>query len=96
MKNKVYCERYADRLIRGDRGKALEELADCFINEYNSEILRRHVRTPEQQRVLLADINRKGNELTEMIRARTGVRIFKPDWFMEMYKMIVEVRANEQ
>lgn len=96
MKNKVYIERYADRLIKGDTKKALVELTECFINEYNSEVLRRKIRTPEQGRTLAADINRKGNELAEMIQARTGVKVFKPDWFMNVYLMIAEDKGDEK
>lgn len=93
MKNKVYVERFAERLVNKETaGKAIGELADCFINEYNAEVLRRHVRTPEQQKALLNDLNRKGNELAEMLEAKTGRPVLVGDWFRVMFKMIEEDR----
>ena len=90
MKNKVYVERYADRMANGDWLNAAKEIMDGFIAEFNSEVRRRHVRTDKERERLIGDMNRKGNELGEMMKAKTGRNIFKEDWFVEVERMCRE------
>ena len=90
MKNKVYVERYADRFLHGDAQEALVELMQDFIREYNSEITRRRVRTDVERDRLIGDLNRKGNELADMMHMKTGQQIFKPDWFHNAIHMILD------
>lgn len=89
MKNKVYVERYAERLIACDN-LAVGELCQCFINEFNADATRLHVTTDEAFNRLLSVYDRKGNELATMIHSRTGVAVLKHNWFSEAVKVIQE------
>lgn len=90
MKNKVYVERYAERLIAGDN-LALGELCQCFINEFNADATRLHVTTDEAFNRLLSAYDRKGNELATMIHNRTGINVLKRGWFSLAVKLINDV-----
>ena len=87
MKNKVYVERYAERLKNGDQS-AVAELCECFVNEYNAQLRVRHVYTHEESVRLLNEVNRKGNDLADMIAQKTGVDILRRDWFGEVIRII--------
>lgn len=89
MKNKEYVERYADRLAENDK-EAVWEITVCFINEYNSEVRRRHVTTDEQERRLINDLNRKGNELKDMFLKKKGVNVLANDWFSKAVFILKE------
>lgn len=89
MKNKVYVERYAERLIAGDK-LAVAELFECFVNEYNADAKRLHVTTNETANRLLSEYNRKGNELANMMRVKTGMTILNQNWFSRAVQFIRE------
>jgi len=80
MKNKVYVERYAERLMAGDKN-AVAELVKCFVYEYNADAKRLHLTTDEAANRLIAEYNRKGNELANMMRVKTGTAILRLNWF---------------
>ena len=89
MKNKVYVERYAKRLLSGDKS-AVAELVQGYVNEYNADVKRMHVTTDEAANRLISEYNRKGNELANMLRTETGMPILNPNWFSRVVQFIRE------
>lgn len=89
MKNNVYVERYAKRLLSGDTS-AVQEMVQCFINEYNADVKRLHVTKDVAANRLISEYNRKGNELANMLRKETGMPILNPNWFSRAVQFIRE------
>lgn len=94
MKNKVYVERYAERLKNGDNA-AVVELCECFINEYNAQVKVRRVYSNADKERLLNEVNRKGNDLADMIAQKTGTNILSRDWFVALVKLLEESGGKE-
>lgn len=87
MKNKVYIERFGKRLIAGDK-KAINELIECYLNEYNAEIQRLHITTDAAADRLAARFNDKGNELVLRLNSSVGLNVIKKDWFINCYHIL--------
>lgn len=87
MKNKVYIERFGKRLIAGDE-KAIKELIECYLNEYNAEVKRLNITTDAAADRLADRFNDKGNELVLRLNSSAGINVLKKDWFINCYHIL--------
>lgn len=87
MKNKVYIERFGNRLIAGDK-KAVQEIIECYLNEYNAEIKQLNITTDAAADRLADRFNDKGNELVSRINEKAGFTVLKRDWFINCYRIL--------